>query len=415
MYKLGRFEYSFNYKIFGIDSKNEYKKEGLDVDIFIGTAINETEEVLKLNNSFLSQKLKEPELQEFLKSFVCLAFPFYSPYVPYDEILIENPMHSNINIISKNVLNIFLKASKCSSNETLCKLGFSDPKFMLNLINMYGRNNEKLVNEIIKACKMVNSKFIEDMLSVARTLLQTLSDMYQFLRLFADSCNNYDKMVEQFTSNSILADRSTGTDYNKVFVNSDHIMLDIVAILDSVLKFTPERSYPYFLGLDVKTKHGVSKLEQVLTNCYYLLLYLYQLMDNTKEPIYEIKNFEKDYMTSFQICVYYRSRIFILKILLKIVQYNILSSPADSAEYSYNWLLIFIKMGGDQYSIDRDLIVQDFNEINFSIYVDEWNMINKNWTEAEIAQMKSLVVNLKDKNMEQTITLGLNYFIISYN
>lgn len=36
MYKLGRFEYSFNYKIFGIDSKNEYKKEGLDVDIFIG-------------------------------------------------------------------------------------------------------------------------------------------------------------------------------------------------------------------------------------------------------------------------------------------------------------------------------------------------------------------------------------------
>lgn len=162
----------------------------------VGTAINETEEVLKLNNSFLSQKLKEPELQEFLKSFVCLAFPFYSPYVPYDEILIENPMHSNINIISKynllylsmlcrNVLNIFLKASKCSSNETLCKLGyvvcvlqpwfrFSDPKFMLNLINMYGRNNEKLVNEIIKACKMVNSKFIEDMLSVARTLLQVL-------------------------------------------------------------------------------------------------------------------------------------------------------------------------------------------------------------------------------------------------
>lgn len=96
-------------------------------------------------------------------------------------------------------------------------------------------------------------------------------------------------MVEQFTGNSILADRSTRTDYNKVFVNSDHIMLDIVAILDSVLKFTPERSYPYFLGLDVKTKHGVSKLEQVLTNCYYLLLYLYQLMDNTKEPIYEIK------------------------------------------------------------------------------------------------------------------------------
>ncbi|XP_955458.1 uncharacterized protein TA18165 [Theileria annulata] len=424
MYKLYKFDYNLNYKIFGIDLKDESKKEGLDPDIFIEIAINETEELLKLNNSFLSQKLKDPDLQEFLKSFICLAFPFYSPYVPYDEILIENPLHSNINIIAKNVLNIFLKASKCSSNETLCNLGFSDPKFMTNLINMYGRNNEKIVNEIIKSCKMVNSKFIDQLLGVTHTLFQTLSDIYELLRSF-DSLNNY-KIFEQLTSGSILSDRSTGKEFDKVFVNNEHIMLDIVSILESVLKFTPQSSVSYFLRLDIKTKHGISNLEQVLTNCYYLLLYLYQLMVQTKEPIYDIKvlstrylrpikgilrvfgtstiKYDKEYMTSFQICVYYRCRIFILKILLKIVEFNILSSPTDSAEYSFNWLLIFIKMGGDQYNIDRDLIVQDFNEINFSIYVDEWNLINKNWSESEISQMKSLVVNVKDKNMEQTIT-----------
>ncbi|BAM40837.1 conserved hypothetical protein [Theileria orientalis strain Shintoku] len=428
MFELRKFEYDFNCKIFGIELGCESTREEKEIEEFIGSAINGTEQLLKMSDNVFSQKIKDPGLQQFLRSFVCLAFPPYSPYVPYDEILIENPMHTNINVISRNVFNLFLKASKCTGNDTLCKLGFSDPKFMLNILNMYGRNNEKLVNQILKCCNLVNGRFVEDMTSVTHALFQILGDSYQYLRSLVNTFMESTASFQQIAENSILADRQIGTDFSKVFVNSEHMMLDVVSYLEIALKFTPDASYASLLSKCVETPYGNTTIEQTVTNCYYLLLYVHKLMVETREPIYEIKvtivkymgigwktdrtsgnrtdlinNYKTDYTTRFQICVYYRCRILLIKLLLMIVRFNIKESPEDSGEYCYNWLLIFIKIGGDQYNVDRDLIMEDLNEINLPIYIDEWDSINKNWSQNEISQMKSLVVNKKDKNMEQNI------------
>ncbi|UKK01006.2 adenylosuccinate lyase [Theileria orientalis] len=451
MFELRKFEYDFNCKIFGIELGCESTREEKEIEKFIGSAINGTEELLKLSDNVFSQRIKDPTLQQFLRSFVCLAFPPYSPYVPYDEILIENPMHTNINVISRNVFNLFLKASKCTGNDTLCKLGFSDPKFMLNILNMYGRNNEKLVNRILKCSNLVNGRFVEDMVSVTHSLFQILGDSYEYLRSLVNTFMESTASFQQIAENSILADRQTGTDYSKVFVNSEHMMLDVVSYLEIALKFTPDALYSSLLSKYVETPYGNSTIEQVVTNCYYLLLYVHKLMVETREPIYEIKKFHMDsasgynagntgrykgdttngykadttsgyktnrtsgyitdgtnnskteYTTRFQICVYYRCRILLIKLLLMIVRFNITASPGDSGEYCYNWLLIFIKIGGDQYNVDRDLILEDLNEINLPIYIDEWDSINKNWSQNEINQMKSLVVNKKDKSIEQNI------------
>ncbi|UKJ88620.2 hypothetical protein MACJ_001864 [Theileria orientalis] len=431
MFELRKFEYDFNCKIFGIELGCESTREEKEIQEFIESAINGTEELLKLSDNVFSQRIKDPGLQQFLRSFVCLAFPPYSPYVPYDEILIENPMHTNINVISRNVFNLLLKASKCTGNDTLCKLGFSDPKFMLNILNMYGRNNEKLVNQILRCCNLVNARFVEEMTSVTHSLFQILGDSYEYLRSLVNAFMESTASFQQITENSILADRELGTDYSKVFVNSEHMMLDVVSYLEIALKFTPDASYSGLLSKCVDTPYGNSTIEQIVTNCYYLLLYVHKLMVETREPIYEIKvaimthirlgcktdrtsghstyrtnTCKTDYTTRFQICVYYRCRILLIKLLLMIVRFNITASPEDSGEYCYNWLLIFIKIGGDQYNVDRDLILEDLNEINLPIYIDEWDSINKNWSQNEISQMKSLVVNKKDKNIEQNIVLG---------
>ncbi|EKX73170.1 conserved hypothetical protein [Theileria equi strain WA] len=405
--ELTPFNYKYNYKIFDSSIEDKNDAEYAEVRVYLDYATNTTENLIKLSNNILSQNIKDPSIQTFLKSFVCLAFPPYSPYIHYEEIFIESPLHTSVNTVSRNVFTIFLNAAKCASNDTLSKLGLNDAKYMLNFFNMYGRNNDKFSREILKTCKMLNGNFMDDMVSIVQTISQIISSEFDILRSltdsFVDGKTRYHSSL--FSEHPMLCDRSVSADsYNKLFVNMEHKLLDLLSHLETILRFLSESHYSAALETYVDTPYGKSKIEHAFTNLYYFFIYLHQLLVETKRPLYDITKFDKEYARKFQICIYYRCRIMLLRILLSIVKYNIALYPSESADYCLNWLIIFIKMGGNNYTINRDLIVDDFNDVNFPAYVDDWQAINKNWIPSEISQMKGLVtVKSNDKNLDPNV------------
>ncbi|GIX62047.1 solute carrier family 35 member G2-like, putative [Babesia caballi] len=211
-----------------------------------------------------------------------------------------------------------------------------------------------------------------------------------------------------FESEGVFTARSDDTsafDRNALFVDKDTVLLDSLTFLETVLRFASEDDYDYILSTTVDTSEGRVQLSPFLTNLYYLLTYFHYYMLSQTAPLYKMEPLQDRYAVMFQKCLFHRCKMLALSCLLAVVRHNVVIRPVESADYCYNWLLVFTQIGGEEYDFDRSVIEKDLRDINFLDHVDEWNSISGTWCvvfcklrsafvfrlPAELQQIKSMV------------------------
>ncbi|KAK2195901.1 hypothetical protein BdWA1_002499 [Babesia duncani] len=189
-----------------------------------------------------------------------------------------------------------------------------------------------------------------------------------------------------------------------VAISREHFILDTLAILET---FANIQNIPceIILEAEITSPYGTMSFEEVLTNCYHLLIQLQRHCRAGKLQMYHelVVVVDPTLLNEFQLCAFYRSRILALGLLLCIVKYNVTKNPSASADYCFNWFSVFTQIGPCEIDFDSQVLLSDLYELDFSNFINELNALNEIWTPSEISQIKALVPQKSSGDVDDSI------------
>ncbi|KAK1444263.1 hypothetical protein BgAZ_101690 [Babesia gibsoni] len=385
------FKYDDNFAIFGhIGTRGKHGSPS-QLATLIERAARTTKDAIGLEtNSICMLLAANPGLPKFIASFVCLVFPPHSPLVIHDDTHESSMLRNLVHDLTRNILAVLSKVEDPSVASTF---GLHETRFMLNLVNLYWRNNEKLVLKLVSSCKLWNRHFTKELRDLTRPLLRNIQkelEHFQFILSGTKQGRSYE-LQYTFTGDSTFADRcdtSCPFDRNMLYVSRDTLLLDSLAFLETIMQFLPEDFYADVLSTEVETLDGNLHLEAVLKLAYYLLADCHHYILSQNAAMYRTENLPERYEVMFQKCFFYRCKIVSLNVLMLTIMYNVFLNPCGSADFCYNWLLVFTQMGCDDYMSDKSLIIDDLREVDFTNHVDTWSSISKTWKIKEITGLR---------------------------
>ncbi|GFE52740.1 hypothetical protein BaOVIS_001440 [Babesia ovis] len=385
------FKYTYNYSLFDSIHSDGYEEEKSTVVVFLECFIEKLKEILKADISCTNAV--DTHTLHLVTTFICRVLPPYHPFVLYNEGEDTSRLRLLLDDASRNMLSV-LDRIKDSPNASA--LGLDDPQFTMNIFNLYWRNNESIINDLVLSSRLLTPNYMRQLSGLVKPLLENIQKEYDYLYFLISSLKQgrrtetyrtFDKRG-YFTCRS---DTSSNFDRSALFVSKDTMLLDLLAILETLLRYLPNDEYENVLSASVNTSDGESQISTVLTSTYYLLAQAQKYLATQRAPLYKMEHFTDSYTAMFQRCLFYRCRMFALSCLLTTVKYNVILYPSDSADYCYNWLLVFLEIGGNEYEVDRSVILDDLREIDFLDHVDEWHSLSGTWIPGEIQQLKAMV------------------------
>ncbi|GBE63085.1 solute carrier family 35 member G2-like, putative [Babesia ovata] len=387
------FKYVYNYSIFNPACHTNAADSAREATTFLECSLRELRDVLDADKILTSgSEDATAKLSKIFSTFVCLIFPPHSPFVIYDEEQEGSRLRILTHELARTLLNVIYKLRDSS---VASSLGLCDSRFMVDVLNLYWRNNEDIACDIASSCKLVNPSFKHDLAELVKSLLERLQKECDHLNFILSSVKQGMKFESSRSveSDGMFLVRSEASPFNRnvLFVDKYTLISDILSYLETVLHFVDKEEYDYVLSTSVATAEEDSCLLTALTNSYYLFSAIYDHMLSQRTPFYKQESIPDGYATQFQTCLFYRCKVQALRCILEAVKYNVVVRPLESADYCYHWLLVFTQIGGDEYNFDRKTIMDDLRDIHFHDYVDEWNSISGTWLPAELNQLKSMV------------------------
>ncbi|CDR96308.1 hypothetical protein, conserved [Babesia bigemina] len=353
------FKYVYNYSIFNPICHNNVVDSARDATTFLERSLRELRDVLDAADNVTSGSEESiAKLSNIFSTFVCLIFPPHTPFVIYD----EEQERSRLRLLTHELARTFLNViHKLKDSSVAPSLGLCDSKFMVNVLNLYWRNNEEIACDIASSCKLVNSSFSHDLAELVKSLLESLQKECDHLHFILSSLKQGMKFESSRSveSDGVFAVRSEASPFNRnaLFVDKETVISDILSYLETILHYIDKEEYNYVLSISLTTAEEDSCLLAALTNSYYLSSAIYDHILSQRTPLYKQESISDGYETQFQTCLFYRCKMQALRCILEAVKYNVV-------------------IGGDEYNFDRKMIMDDLRDVKFHEYADEWNSIS---------------------------------------
>ncbi|EDO07642.2 hypothetical protein BBOV_III000750 [Babesia bovis T2Bo] len=396
MESIYEFTYRYNLKLFTFGTVDGSDASLDDVATFLGH-FNEKISYLLRNEAALDTI--DETTCHIISTFICRVFPPYSPFIVYNNGLSTSETRILLDDVTKNLLNLI-----CRIKDSVAAyvLGLDNAKFALNIFNLYWRNNKAVVDQLFNLLINQHANYVDDLVILVGILTKHIQREYEYINLLMSGIRQ-GRWTNNFRTSEISAyiayrsDTSSSFDRNALFVDQNIMILDVLAYLETILQHFPISECDRILSVTVSSFDGESQISTLLTNVYYLFSQVEKLIYDKKRAIYKMELSEK-LAATFQRSLFYRCKMIALNCLLSIVKYNVVIHPTESADYCYNWLLIFLEIGGEEYDVDSSVILEDLHDIDLFKHVDTWSSISGTWLPGEIDQLRSLVGSRENQN-----------------
>ncbi|ORM42264.1 uncharacterized protein BXIN_1489 [Babesia sp. Xinjiang] len=292
------FKYAYNHLIFESSKFSSVGDSVEDVQLFFGgfecqgihqysleRFIKTLKEILGADVSSVSENVTSTShFSNLVATFICRVFPPHSPFVIYNEVHESSRLRPLLHDATS----------------------LDDPKFMMNVLNLYWRNNKSICGRLVSSIQSRNQHYLREVAELVNPLLevicfklqpltlQNIQQEYEYIHFIISGIKQGRKVdtVRTFESKGVITCRSDlpdNFDRNSLFVSADTVLLDLLAHLETLFQFVSEEEYDYVLSATVSTAEGECQLSSVLTNMYYLMAQAHQHMQSKQIPLYKMQ------------------------------------------------------------------------------------------------------------------------------